>query len=142
MSQQLEATMTLVNEKIRYSGSLRGLPEIVSDYPAPVGDGQGYTSLELFLHSLASCAGGTVGYVVRQIMKKHASGIRVTARGTRRTQHPLSFAAIQLEVFVTSPDLTEEELGNAFRLAEETYCPVIAMIKQSVTLTSTVHLSR
>jgi uncharacterized OsmC-like protein len=141
MAEELEATMTLTDGRIRYAGSLRGLPEIVTDYPPPAGEGKGYTSLEVFLFSLASCTGGTMGFVLRKVLRKDAREIKVTAAGTRRTEHPLSFSAIHLDVAVHSADASVADLEQAYALAEETYCPVMALIKGNVVISRDLHVS-
>ena len=41
---------------VRFSGSARDLPAVSADYFPPLGEGQGYTGLELLLLSLAACS--------------------------------------------------------------------------------------
>ena len=84
---------------MQFTGSLRTLPPITVDYTPPIGDGAGYTSLELFLMSFATCAGTSVLLLLRQ-MHKTISGLTVTAQGARRTQHPTCFAKITLDIVV------------------------------------------
>ena len=71
----------LVNEKVRFSGSARDLPAVSADYFPPLGDGQGYTGLELLLLSLAACSATGVVPLLRR-MKKTVAAFRVNASGT------------------------------------------------------------
>jgi len=124
----LEVTVSSTNQKLGYTGVLRSHPPIPIDYIPPLGDGQGYTPLEMLLMSLASCSGGTIGLLLRKTGKT-VSGIKVNAKGTRREQHPTSFQKIVLEFTVNSADTKDVDMEKAIKLAEESVCPVWAMVK-------------
>jgi putative redox protein len=126
-------------------GNLRGkmnltgkghTPSTVSiDYPPPLGDDGGFTSLELLMVSLASCSAHTVKYVLG------ASGtpvddIRVHATGQRRMNvHPTVLTKIELDYSLAGKQLTSELVENAIRKAEESMCPVWALLKGNVEIT-------
>lgn len=131
MADQLQVTVTSTNQKLGYSGSLRSLPPITMDYIPPLGDGQGYLPLEMLLMSLGTCSGGTIGLLLRK-MGRTVSGIKVNAKGTRRDQHPTSFQTILLEFIVNSGDVKDGDMQKAIKLAEESVCPVWAMVKGNV----------
>ena len=90
MNNELTAVATLINHKVKFSGISRDNEEIIIDYVKPVGDGDGYTSLELFLISLATCSGTSVLSLLRR-MQKDVSGLKVSACGERREVHPTYF---------------------------------------------------
>ena len=127
----LSFSVDLINDKVKFSGCLRDNAPITVDYIPPIGDGQGYTSLELFLMSLATCSGTSVLLLLRK-MRKTVTGCRVTAEGVRREQHPTSFERITLRFSVASPDATDSDVQKALQLAEDSICPVWAMIKHNV----------
>jgi putative redox protein len=131
MAEQLTATVKLKNQKIQFSGKVGSNPEITIDYVPPLGDGAGYLPLELLLISLASCSGSTVATFLRRL-KKTVSGMTVSALGERRDEHPTSFKKIVLEFVVTSPDAGEEDMKKAIQLSADSFCPVWAMLKNSV----------
>lgn len=131
MADPVSMTIELVNQKMRFSGSTRGLPPVSADYFPPLGDGQGYTGLELLLLSLTVCSATSAVSLLRR-MKKTVVGFRVKASGVRRTQHPTSFERIDIEFVLTSPDAATPDLENAVRLSEESFCPVWAMLKGNV----------
>lgn len=128
MVAQLEVTVSSTNQKLGYTGVLRSHPAIPIDYVPPLGDGQGYTPLELLLMSLAACSGGTIGLLLRK-MGKTVSGIKVNTKGIRREQHPTSFQKIFLEFVVTSGDVKDVDMQKAIKLAQDSVCPVWAMVK-------------
>jgi putative redox protein len=131
MGGQLEVTVNSTNQKLGYTGGLRSLSPITIDYIPPLGDGQGYLPLELLLMSLASCSGGVVGLLLRK-MGKTVTGIKVNAKGVRRDHHPTSFQKIFLEFIVDSCDTKDDDVQKSIKLAEESLCPVWAMVKGSV----------
>ncbi len=137
MATPVSMTIELVNEKMRFSGSTRGLPPVSADYFPPLGDAQGYTGLELLLLSLAACSATSVVSLLRR-MKKTVAGFRVNASGVRRTQHPTSFERIDIEFVLASPDAAAPDLENAVRLSEESFCPVWAMLKGSTEIVPTL----
>lgn len=135
MAGQLEVTVQSTNQKLGYAAALRSLPPIAIDYIPPLGDGQGYLPLEMLLMSLGACSGGTIGLLLRK-MGKTVSSINVNVKGTRRERHPTSFQKIHLEFTVTSADTKDADVQKSIRLAEESVCPVWAMIKNNAEITS------
>lgn len=131
MGEVLEASVKLLDDKMMYEGSSGDNPKIITDYPPPVGNGKGYTSLQIFLISLSSCLGGSVGPLLRR-MGKDVGGLTIAAKGERREQHPTCFEKIELNISLTSKDATEEDVDKVIKLSEEKICPVLAMIKGNV----------
>ncbi|MHB9031016.1 MAG: OsmC family protein, partial [Candidatus Latescibacterota bacterium] len=117
------------------SGVSGANPAVTIDYTPPLGEGRGYTSLELLLMSLASCSGTSVVALLGR-MRKTVSGFTVQAVGARREQHPTSLEKIHLKFVVTSGEVEDADIQKAIRLSEETYCPVWAMLKNNVEITT------
>lgn len=128
MAGQLEVSVQSTNQKLGYTTELRSLPPIAIDYIPPLGDGQGYLPLEMLLMSLGACSGGTLGLLLRK-KGKSVTGINVNVKGTRRERHPTSFQSILLEFIIASADVTDAEIQKSLKLAEESICPVWAMVK-------------
>ena len=135
MLAQLEVSVHSTNQKLGYTGSLRSLGQIPIDYIPPLGDGQGYTPLEMLLMSLGACSGGTIGLLLRK-MGRTVTGITVNVKGTRREQHPTSFQSIHQEFIVTSADTQDADVQKSIKLAEESVCPVWAMVKGNAEITT------
>jgi len=134
MAEEVAVTVNLTNQKVQFTGVAGSNPAITCDCKPPVGDGTGYTGLELLLMSLATCSGTSVVHVLRK-MRKSITGCEVHANGIRREQHPRSFEKISLEFTLHSPDTQDAEIRKAIQLSEETYCPVWAMLKNNVEVT-------
>jgi putative redox protein len=137
---QLNASVTLNNAKLGFTGTAGDHPAISIDYIPPLGDGQGYTSLQLLLISLASCSGSSVTSLLRR-MRRTVAALQVDAEGDRREQHPTCFEAIRLTFVIKSPDATKEDVDKAMLLSEESICPVWSMLKNSVKISATYTLS-
>ena len=128
----LEASVRLINQKAKFECLVDGKEPIIVDYTPPLGDGEGYTSLELLLLSLASCFGSTVKFLINGHLKKQVDGLKVTASGTRREEHPTSFESIRLELELNASDIEPEELEKTIQFAKDAICPVWAMVKNNV----------
>ncbi len=131
MGEEVEVTVNLTNQKVQFSGVAGSNPAVICDYKPPLGDGAGYTGLELLLLSLAACSGTAILFLLRK-MQKSIIGFEIHAKGVRREQHPTSFEKIALGFTLHSPDTEDADMQKAVRLAEETYCPVWAMLKNNV----------
>jgi putative redox protein len=127
-SKELGSTIKLVNDKLQFVGIVGDNAPISIDYIAPLGDDQGYTSLELLLLSLSSCIGSAVLTLLRK-MRKTIVMCEIQATGLRKEEHPTGFKSIHMQIDLRSKDVTEEDMKKVIDMAEEKYCPVWAMIK-------------
>jgi len=134
MAEEVEVTVNLTNQKVQFSGVAGSNPAVICDYKPPLGDGAGYTGLELLLLSLAACSGTSVLFLLRK-MQNSITGFEIHAKGIRREQHPMSFEKIGLEFTLHSPDTEDADMQKVVQLSEETYCPVWAMLKNNVEVT-------
>jgi putative redox protein len=138
MAEQVEeVTVSLTNDKVQLTGVSKSNPDrpIAFDYQPPIGDGQGYNGLELLLMSLAGCSGTAIVYLLRK-MRKNISGLKVNAKGIRRSQPPIKFEKILLEFVLNSKDAKDADIQKAIQLAEESVCPVWQMVKNNVEVVS------
>ena len=120
-------------EGLRFAVAV-GDHSLTTDYPLKVDDpGAGPRPLEVLLGSLASCAGGALVTLLRR-GGQSIRGLRVTARGQRRLEHPTVFTQIALD-FVLSGPLDPAAAAEALRQAEA-LCPVWAMLRPGTTITS------
>lgn len=131
MSNNLTATVELINDKVKFSGVSGANNPIIIDYVPPIGDGEGYTSLELFLISLATCSGTSVTLMLRK-MQKDVTGLKITTNGERRDTHPTYFKKIFIHFELLSKDVKAEDMERAIKLSEESICPVWNMVKNNV----------
>jgi putative redox protein len=129
--EELEANVCLTNQKVQFIGKSRSNPAVTFDYYPPLGDGQGYTGLEGLMMSLAACSGTAIVALLRK-MRKDVAGFIVNAKGIRRETPPTSLEKIFLEFILESQDADHVDLEKAIQLAENSYCPVWAMLQHSV----------
>jgi putative redox protein len=138
MAEQLEeVTVNLTNQKVQFTGMSKSNPDrpIAFDFKPPIGDGQGYTGLELLLMSFAGCSGTAIAYLLRK-MGKSISGLKVNAKGIRRDQPPIKFERVFLEFILNSKDAKDADIQKAIQLAEDSVCPVWQMVKNNVEVTT------
>jgi putative redox protein len=139
-SKELNASVTLVNDKLHFKTKVGENEPISIDYTPPLGDNLGYTSLELFLLSLSSCLGSSVLTFLRK-MRKTITRFEIHSRGIRREEHPTCFKTILLIIDLKSSDTSVEDLKKVVKLSEDTYCPVWAMIKGNVDVEIEYHIT-
>ena len=87
--------------------------------------------VELLLSSLSAC--GAVDIV--EMLKKRRKTIQkftIETSGVRRESPPRSFTKIHCRYIITSPDVTEEELGKCAKLSLEKYCSVADSLKSQI----------
>jgi putative redox protein len=130
-SRELNATVKLMNDKLKFEGRVQNNEPVAIDYVAPLGDDNGYASLELLLLSLSSCIGSAVLTFLRK-MRKTISACEITSVGFRKEDHPTAFKIIKLDINLSSPDVTSEDMLKVIKLSEDTYCPVWSMLKGNV----------
>ena len=135
MSNKLTVSADLINDKVKFSGVCRDNNEVFIDAMQPLGEGDGYTPLELFLMSLATCSGMTLALLLRRI-NKNVSELSVIASGERRETLPKYFKSIQLRFELASNDVKLEDIENAIKNMEEYSCPIWNMVKNNVDITS------
>jgi putative redox protein len=132
-SKEVTTSITLVNDKLNFSGTVEGNSPVSIDYIPPLGDNLGYTSLELLLLSFSSCLGTAMLTFLRK-MQKTTTGFKISAKGIRNEEHPTGFKTIEIDISIHSSDVKRDDLTKVVQLAEEKYCPVWAMIKGNVAI--------
>ena len=117
-----------------------GNHRILTDYPLPPGrPAEGFTSLELLLASLTTCAANSVLALLKPKMNQPISGLEVRAYGGRREEHPTVLTQISLE-FLIKGAVDPEAVTKSLRIAEEQLCPVWNMLKGSTPITATYRI--
>jgi putative redox protein len=137
---ELNTTIKLINNKLHFTGHAGDNDPVSIDYIAPLGDDLGYTSLELLLLSFSSCLGSALLTFLRR-MGKTINACEIRAKGLRREVHPTGFSKIIVEIFLNSPDATEEDLKKVILMAEDKYCPVWAMIRGNAEIETVFHIN-
>ena len=137
----METEVTLIGDKVRFSGRSRSNPEVIMDYFPPFGDGEGYTGIEMLLLSFSGCSGTAVTALLRK-MGKTVNGLIILAKGQRQETMPMAFSAIDILFSINSPDATDEEVRKVLHLAETSMCPVWSMIRGNVKVSPAFKINR
>jgi putative redox protein len=135
MTQTLSVVVGDLKGKMQLTGIGHTNSRVAIDYPPPLGEDSGFTSLELLLVSLASCSSHSIQYVMGTMGMK-LEDIKAEATGQRRLdQHPTVLTSIALSYEIKGSGLQAAAIEKAIRMAEEKYCPVWAMLKKQVEIT-------
>ena len=130
----LSADITLINEKLKFECRVENRPAVVVDYVPPAGDGEGITSLELLLMSLATCYGSALKVILSGPMKCHVTALQIRAEGERAQTHPTVFQTITLHVNLSAEGI-EDGAVELLATQAERICPMYVMLKDSVPIT-------
>jgi putative redox protein len=128
-----------------YEGGMRltagdGEHSVTVDYPLEPGqEVAGLTPLKLLLVSLACCAGNTVPQLLAR-RGQPVTGLRVTARGQRRDEHPTVLTRIEVEFALRGEGLDPEVVEHCIALADEKLCPVWAMIRPATPIVTSYRI--
>jgi len=92
--------------------------------------------------AVAACTSMDVVAIVKK-RRKEIIDYRVDINYERAAEHPKVITKLHLSFFVTSPDLTDDELRHAIELSHEKYCTVSIMVSRSGTeITWEAHIAR
>ncbi|MCE1165851.1 MAG: OsmC family protein [Bacteroidetes bacterium] len=131
MSDSFTVSLSLKNDKLLFKGSARDNDYVSMDYFPPLGDGKGYTGLELLLMSFSGCSATSIVFLLRK-MGKTILGLDVESEGVKSDVLPNAFKEIVIAYKIKSKDVVGDDVIKALKLSEESVCPVWAMIKGNV----------
>jgi putative redox protein len=138
MAEQLSASVRWTR-MLHFEGVSSYASEVAIDHAPPLGEGEGHSPMALTLMSLAGCSGQTVMSLLVKMQQK-VRAFSVKASGARREEHPQVFTSIRLEFRIAGESLELDKIQKAVRLTEEKYCPVWAMLKGGVPISSSIVL--
>ena len=130
----LTVKLQSLNEKVKFSATARENQEVIIDYFPPVGDAQGYTSLELLMASFGYCVSTTILTLLRHRMNKQVDGIAVEVKGQLREEHPKALESMLVTLRIRAKDLSQQEVRQTLAASEEKLCPVWAMLNGNVAI--------
>ena len=130
-SKEVISSVELINDKLNFKGGVEDNQPVLIDYVPPYGDGNGYTSLELFLLSLSSCLGSSILSLIRR-GGKTVQGLKIESKGYRKEEHPTSFKTVEIKIFIKSSNVESIDVDKAIKVSEDMLCPVWNMIKGNV----------
>jgi len=124
---------------LHFEGTSSYVADVPVDHAPPLGEGEGHSPMSLALMSLCACSGQTVMSLLVKMQQK-VRAFSVKGSGERREEHPQVFTSLRLEFRVGGESLDLAKIEKAVRLTEEKYCPVWAMLKSAVPISSSIVL--
>ena len=140
MSTELSARVAL-QDGLHFVGSDRSGYTVDMDATAAAGGGKGLTPMELVLLGLAGCSAMDVITILRK-KRQPVEGLEVQVTGQRSDEHPTVFTTIDLKYLVHGADVEPLAVSRAIELSRKVYCPVWAMLGQSVEIDASFRILR
>ena len=139
MSKEVHADVVLKGG-MRFDGvSGRSGSSVAIDFAAEGEDVDGFVPLELLLASLSSCSGQVLVGLLKR-MGQEVQDLLIHARGVKREIHPTVLTSIELDFEFRGGRVDGPSVEKAIALSEERFCPVWAMLKTVVLITTTHRL--
>ncbi len=95
--------------------------------------------MELVLLALGGCTGCDV-VTILQKKKVALDGLEIHITAERAEDYPKVFTKIHLEFIFAGKDLNQQHLARAVELSQQKYCPVSAMLRPSVPITTSLRI--
>jgi organic hydroperoxide reductase OsmC/OhrA len=112
--------------------ALPGVPRLVTDSPAPLGQGAGPDAEKLLISAVANCLSSSLLFSLRKF-KNELMALRTTASGqlVRNEQGRLRVGSIQVEIRLEVPAGALKQLDRAL-LQFEDFCVVTQSVRASI----------
>ena len=104
------------------------------------GSESGVSPKELILHALAGCTGSDVASLLTK-MRVPFTRFEVTINAEIAEEHPKVYTEIEIVYTFWGEGLDTKKIERAIDLSENTYCPVNAMLKKVVPITTKYKLN-
>ena len=95
--------------------------------------------MEMVLLALGSCTGCDVVSILQK-KKVTLKGFEIHIDAERSEEHPKVFTSIHLEFIFIGTGLNSMHLERAIELSQQKYCPVSAMLRPSVRITTSYRI--
>ena len=90
--------------------------------------------MEFILFGFAGCAGSDIASILEK-MRTQLDKFEINVEAERAEEHPKVFTKIHLSFLFTGKNIKEKDVERAIELTHTKYCPVWAMLKDSVEIT-------
>jgi putative redox protein len=95
--------------------------------------------VELLLVALGSCTATDVASILAK-KRQQVTSYLVEVSGTRRDEHPRSFASMKVHHIVTGKSISAKAVAHAIELSETKYCSVAATLRPGVEIQTTFEI--
>jgi putative redox protein len=103
------------------------------------GEETALSPMENVLASLAACSSFHITTILRK-KRQNFSGYSVEIEAERRDEPPRIFTNIHIKYFIKGKNITKEAVESSIRIAEEKYCSVGGMLKNTAKITSSYQI--
>ncbi|PID56326.1 osmotically inducible protein OsmC [candidate division KSB3 bacterium] len=105
---------------------------VMMDGPKEFGGSEaGSRPMEMILYGFAGCAGSDIASILKK-MRAELTSFEIDIDAETAEEHPKVFTKIHLRFLVAGNNLKEKDLERAIEMTRTKYCPVWAMLKESV----------
>ncbi len=126
-----EVSLSL-GDKMRFVADTPSGHEITIDSSVDGGgDDLGARPMEFVLVALGSCMGMDTISILRK-MRQEVTSYEINVTSERAPEHPRVFTTIAMMHRLRGPTLAEANVARALQLSISRYCPVYAMLDESV----------
>lgn len=127
----LSVEIRRVNSKLQFEAVSDSNPnrKLSFDFAPPLGDGQGFTGLELLLVSLGGCISTTVVFLLQRL-EKHIESYTATISGTR-SERPMALQEAHMMIRIKAEDISTGDMEATIQQAQA-IAPVWQAVKNNV----------
>ncbi len=101
----------------------------------------GSRPMELLLIALGSCTGSDVAAILKK-KRVELNSFQVEVEGDRAEEHPRIYTRIHVKYVFEGRDLDESAIRRAIELSWEKYCPIVAMLRKTVSMSYSYEIKR
>jgi putative redox protein len=95
--------------------------------------------MEFILFGFAGCAGSDIASILQK-MRSPVERFEINIDAENATEHPKVFTSIHLTFLFAGRDVKAKDVERAIEMTRTKYCPVWAMLKESVEITYEYHV--
>ncbi|MBP8998518.1 MAG: OsmC family protein [Anaerolineaceae bacterium] len=99
------------------------------------GSGTGVVPMEMILMGLGGCTAMDVISILAK-KRQEVTSFEVVLHANRADEHPKVFTGIEIEYVVKGKNIDPDSVARAVELSETKYCPGMAMLRKSATITT------
>ncbi|MEN6529759.1 MAG: OsmC family protein [Anaerolineaceae bacterium] len=99
------------------------------------GNGTGVVPMEMILMGLGGCTAMDVISILAK-KRQEVTSFEVVLHANRADEHPKVFTGIEIEYVVKGKNIDPDSVARAVELSETKYCPGMAMLRKSATITT------
>ena len=99
------------------------------------GSGTGVVPMEMILMGLGGCTAMDVISILAT-NRQEVTSFEVVLHANRADEHPKVFTGIEIEYVVKGKNIDPDSVARAVELSETKYCPGMAMLRKSATITT------